>query len=813
MERSRRVRVAGLAVVATALAFAATRRFDLDVAIPSGAPLEWKGALPQRYVRNESFGAITRGQDSTTSAAPLARPAIRGFGVVRPEEILTVDFAGHLGFQPMEVPRNRTGFNSGERPYPPPPDVDLYWRTTVSLLQMLLHPLKVLRLEMREQLLILGEGALPGLESGLSLPELAGDTRELRAEIGATPSRPPDPIAGKEPYASMMQRLVAQELCLARPYSNDLSFAERLVLLRDDIVPYVVPYLACDHSLARRNAAALLDLIESPASTDALVKAVATSHDLVTRLRAVHGLARRRATTAAPALRAALVASPEAELAAALVRALGLIGDPEAVPLLVNQVGPANARAELLIERLAALVRIDPGARRDAVESFVKPWLKVGGDEASFLREGEPNSQVRADRPDPADARVVVVEQLAALLYARLRPDDAARRAAVLATLAGPAVAGGTLDRFPCLSLGAVAPLNRFLYAQTLALFGSEGEARLKQIAADPTCEPELRLAALQGMPLPLRMDIAAGLVLDAGAGRSLQYAALELLAAFDDGRATAAAEELGRQAGLVLHDTDDPLEHWRLLITVQVLGRRDRLSTPTLVKLLESADPRQNKRVDPLVDRVESYLAEVRRTGGNHAQIRAFADALLESLVPQRAMRRQQQQGDNFAADAEWLTGQAEAVLERPRSEAVQKAAVRSITSYLRIFAARYAPVGSVKSDAFSQVPLLETVLIELARKADDAAIDALAGLLHDKTHPQRAAACLALGATGRVEAGPHLLYALKDDEPFVRLCAYLGLRHLTHHDHFVDWLAASASELDKGFQEWGRWLVRERR
>jgi hypothetical protein len=360
--------------------------------------------------------------------------------------------------------------------------------------------------------------------------------------------------------------------------------------------------------------------------------------------------------------------------------------------------------------------------------------------------------------------------------------------------------------------MGAVAPLNRYLYAQSLALFGGEGEARLKQIAADPTCEPELRLAAVQGMPLPLRMDIAAGLVLDAGAGRSLQYAALELLAAFDDGRATAAAEELGRQVGLVLRDSDDPLEHWRLLITVQILGRRDRLSTPSLVKLLESADPRQNKRVDPLVDRVERYLAEVRRTGGNHGQIRALADALLESFVPQRVLRRQQQ-NDPFSADAEWLAGQAEAVLERPRSEAVQRSAVRSITSYLRIFAARYAPVGSVKSDAFSQVPLFETLLIELARKADDAAIDALAGLLRDKSHPQRAAACLALGATGRAEAGPHLLYALKDDEPFVRLCAYLGLRHLTHHDYFVDWLAAGASELDKGFQEWGRWLVRERR
>jgi hypothetical protein len=252
-------------------------------------------------------------------------------------------------------------------------------------------------------------------------------------------------------------------------------------------------------------------------------------------------------------------------------------------------------------------------------------------------------------------------------------------------------------------------------------------------------------------------------------------------------------------------------MEHWRLLITVQILGRHDRLKTPLLVGLLKSADPRQSKHSDPLQDQVEQFIAAVRHSGGNKSQIRLLADALLEGLVPQRRIGRPQVPSTD--ADAEWVAGQAEAVLERPKSEAVQRTTVRSIAAYLKIFVARYAPIGSVRNDAFSQVPLLETILMELARKADDAAIDALADLLHDKGHPDRGAACLALGATGRVEAGPHLLYALKDDEPFVRLCAYLGLKHLTHHDHFVDWLSASASDLDKAFQEWGRWLVRSRR
>jgi HEAT repeat protein len=166
----------------------------------------------------------------------------------------------------------------------------------------------------------------------------------------------------------------------------------------------------------------------------------------------------------------------------------------------------------------------------------------------------------------------------------------------------------------------------------------------------------------------------------------------------------------------------------------------------------------------------------------------------------------------DAFADDVKWLVGQAEAVLERPKIEAVKRSAIRSISEYLKVFVARFSPVGRYVVDSFGQVPLLETILMELARRADEPAVDALAEVVRDRGHPQRAAACLALGATGRKTAGPHLLYTLKDGDPFVRLCAYLGLKRLTGHDFFVDWLAADDTELERGFQEWGRWLVRGR-
>src|SRR6185369_10036727 len=235
--RVRRCAVAGALVVGVSAAWATTftPAPDLDVAIPSGTPLDWKSELPTRYVRPESLLAITRGSDSDTAAPQRARPVVRSIDVVDPSDVLTLDFAGHLGFQPLEFPRITTGFQAAERPYPPLPDVDLYWRTTVALLQMMLHPARVLRLELMDRLLISGEGAVPGLEAATSLGELSDEVRAIRAAIGPLPPRPPDPIAAKDPYATMMQRFVAEELCLTRPYTSDLAFADRLVLLRDEI--------------------------------------------------------------------------------------------------------------------------------------------------------------------------------------------------------------------------------------------------------------------------------------------------------------------------------------------------------------------------------------------------------------------------------------------------------------------------------------------------------------------------------------------------------------------------------------------------
>jgi len=813
----RRCAVVGAFVVAGALARPAVRAFDLDVAVPSGTPLDWKSELPTRYVRPESLLSITRGSDGDTAAPLRARPVVRSIDVVDPSDVLTLDFAGHLGFQPLEMPRNTTGLQAADRPYPPLPDVDLYWRTTVALLQMMLHPARVLRLELQERLLLTGEGALPGLEAAQSLGELADEVKSLRSAIGSMPSKPPEPIAAKDPYASMMQRLVAEELCLARPYASDLVFAERLVLLRDEVVPFVLPYATCGHSFARRNAVALLALIDSPSSSEALTHALA-SEDLVVKVRAIQGLARRHQRSAAAAMRAELPTAPDPVIAAALIRALGELGDAAAIPLLLTTDGPGHARADLFIERLIALTRVDVASKRDAVEPFLRGWLTVPKD-AGFLR-GDVNPAVRRpDIPDPPDARARVVEQLARLVAARLDPADPSRRATALEPLSLPAVTVDRFSRHVCATLGAVAPLARYAFVDALGTLGPASVAPLTRIANDGTCESDLRFAALQALPLQDRTALAAELALDRGTSLSLRIAALELLDDLHDARAAAVADELGPGLGMALRDADDPLEHWRLLVAVQVLGRRGKLTTAGLVQLLHDVDPRRVPHRDSLIENAKQFIADAQAAGGKKQALYQLAVDLLSRLAGDAgsAPRGFGNPGvvvgpDAFGADAKWLVGQAEAVLERPKIEAVKKAAIQSIANYLKVFVARWSPAGRLGVDPFGQVPLLETILMELARRADDAAIDALAEVVRDRGHPQRAAACLALGATGKKSAGPHLLYTLKDGEPFVRLCAYLGLKRLTGKDFFVDWLAADDKELERGFQEWGRWLVRGR-
>jgi len=807
--RVRRCAVAGALVVGVSAAWATTftPAPDLDVAIPSGTPLDWKSELPTRYVRPESLLAITRGSDSDTAAPQRARPVVRSIDVVDPSDVLTLDFAGHLGFQPLEFPRNTTGLQAAERPYPPLPDVDVYWRTTVALLQMMLHPARVLRLELMDRLLISGEGAVPGLEAATSLGELSDEVRAIRAAIGPLPPRPPDPIAAKDPYATMMQRFVAEELCLTRPYTSDLAFADRLVLLRDEIVPFVTPYATCGHSFARRNAIALLALIDSPSSSEALTRAVA-SDDRVVQARAIHGLARRRQRTAAAALRAELASAQDPVLMAALIRALGELGDPAAIPQLLTTEGPQHARSDLFIERLIALTRIDVASKREPVETFLKPWLSVSKD-AGFLRT-DLHPAAQPDNPDPPDARAKIVEQLARLISARLDPADPARRAAALEPLALPAENSDRFSRYRCATLGAVAPLARFAFVGALGTLGPAGVDPLTRIVNDATCDSDVRFAALEALPLQERSALAATLAMDTGTGMALRIAAVELLDDLHDGRATPAASELGFGPGLTLRDADQPLEHWRLLIAVQVLGRRGKIATAELVQLLREVDPRRVPHRDTLHELATQYISDALATRGGKAALYPLAVALLSSVSNGAA--NAVNGPDAFVSDAKWLVGQAEAVLERPKIEAVKRSAIRSISEYLKVFVARFSPVGRYTVDSFGQIPLLETILMELARRADEPAVDALAEVVRDRGHPQRAAACLALGATGRKTAGPHLLYTLKDGDPFVRLCAYLGLKRLTGHDFFVDWLAADDKELERGFQEWGRWLVRGR-
>ena len=92
--------------------------------------------------------------------------------------------------------------------------------------------------------------------------------------------------------------------------------------------------------------------------------------------------------------------------------------------------------------------------------------------------------------------------------------------------------------------------------------------------------------------------------------------------------------------------------------------------------------------------------------------------------------------------------------------------------------------------------MPLLESVILELGRVKDEAAGHKLFALARLEGHPQRAIACLALGASGLKGAVLPLTEALGAGDGFVRLCAYEALKELTKEDHFADWLYGPLAE-----------------
>ncbi len=817
MSRCRSIVVAGIFAAAVApvialAALAAAGAPDLDVHVAAGTPLDWTPLTPQRYVRPEGAFELARSGDGGRYASPTARPTLPVLGIAQPSELLTVDFANHLNWAApattgsgASVTGNRSALGHA---WPLPFDEELYWRASGLLLQAMLHPGRVLRSEIGARLLLLGEGARAGIEAGGSLPEVADLASALRRSIGPMPLRPLPPTGDFDPSTTLLRRFVAEELCAARPYSNDFRFGRRLALLREEALPIAAQLADSDAPLLRRNAVAFLGMIDTTTSTEALTRVVATSDDPVARARAIDALGRRRARGAAPVLRAALASKVDPFLAALLVHALGSFGDASAIALLVRPNELLTQQAEPLVGRLCALARIEPGRHTSALADFIAPYQELTQAVRSLAEVDRPDHS--PDVPDPPDLRARAIVQLARLIAWRLAPDDAARARLAVQPFDEPSLAGGRLTRFESPSFGGVAPLARHVFVDVLGELGDAGSARLRKIAADVACEPELRLAAVAGLPNPDRLDVAAAMALDSTNELPWRLALLELLDRANDLRALEVARSLIGADGLRLLSPKLPEEHWRLLLVVQVLGRRHKLANAELIAALQSTDPEAPRASNDLTAWVDAFLDDAVAIGPKRLRLRKLAAELMERLVTTAAMPRRSD--EEVAQQIEWLAGQAEAAIEHPKQPEVRAAARDAILDHLE--ASRRAPRSTaVERDLFAEIPLRETLLMELARQGGDDAVEALAARARNAHYPEQAASCVALGATQRPDVAPRLAYLLRADDPFVRLCAWLSLRRLTSQDWCANWIDGDPAEREAAYVEWARFLATSRR
>ena len=781
---------------------------DLDVSVPPGLPLEWVESLPQRYVRPEP-AVPTRALDDADHPSeryaqlhremPVRNP--QGFGLVR---ILTWDLTAHLSWtQPTGTPHRRrstTGVEFGGFPYPPAVDDTLHWMAVAALLRQMLHPSQVARGEVLAYLLELGDAAGGSIASAESEGALRDDARWLRRAIGAMPSEPPVLGAGATPYATMMERFCAEELLSGHPYDPDQRFAARMFLLGTTGTAFAGVHAHSEHPLLRRNAIAVVSRLGTPGTIDILRQVLERSDDSVARIRAIRAIGLHDSDKAAQILEetlASLEGKDRTRLlveGSALVHSLGVLGRPSSVDPVVAWAEGDLKDGDRLLVALAALARME--ATPEQRETLL-PWLRKRLDTFKRASRWEPEVKgIRADVPDPEDLRGRHLAQAATAVLARLGGAESEEAGALLALPDQPASLMA-MGRRPNKALGGIFPSLAGVVLEVYASLGAPGVARLEAILADETVEIEVRRRALELLPGVKKFQRALELceVIPEGDGASLPLLAFQILESAEHPavvpRAEAWIEELDEPDLAQL----DPGEAYGLLLAFTTLGERGKLEPETLLRWLERVDLR------PVADpEFRDTMLKLVREIFEHSDKRpeAWTDRKIEELFSTllgaevRSPVTPATLPDARARLYEYLGGGRRGGGRNrwiPRNTVTVEAVVDWLIGDApepRMMIAEAS--GQIRSRP--DVPLQEALVLELGRLRDPAAQAKLKELAALERLPLRGPACLALAATGTAEAGAVLVDALEASRPFVRLCAYLGLRELTGEDHFADWL-----------------------
>jgi HEAT repeat protein len=690
-------------------------------------------------------------------------------GLGDPVRIVTADLPGHLPWvrRPPETPRAPTG--EGVVPYPPAMSASLRWLALAGILRRMLHPALSTEAEAEAHLIELGEATRAAAELARAEPACRRWADELLRAVPPLPaSRPRPPTGARDDHERMLFRFVAEDLSSGWAYDPSAEFAYRTRLLGEDAFAALAACARSEHPLLARNAVALLARMGTPQARAVLMEVLRGARDPVVWFRCVRALGESGHVPAARELRRMLDGEADPARRAALLYALGRIGDPEATQWLMEWIEANRTDAEFLWSALPALARCgwpDERSRRSLTERLRRLGRVVmrnaGEWRESPLLDGGPG--------DPEDLKALIIAEMAALATARFGADRERR---------------AIMDVFR--ERQFYGPVH-YLLVDVLASFGEEGQAALEEIVRDDRFDPLVRRHALMMLPQSRAIGVARACVEAAplmlrAAPLMLRAAALEILSGSRDESAERWARgALMRRAdaGAAPRSYEEEAELFLAVRTLAEMGRSDAALLARIAAIGRGAQRRRDVR-ERILRTLDAYIEAVRRSDAQEERRRL--EELLD-VMPQVAP-------ENRDSWREYLRRYVEGLRGRMGEDANEYA--ETVRLALRAAVAGDDPLTGASSP---DVPWLAEVLLELGRTRDPAAVEAL-GTFVEPGRPARAEACLALGATGRREAVPHLLRALAGDDGFVRYCAYLALRAITGRDHFADWIYGNASE-----------------
>lgn len=362
-------------------------RADLDVSIPPGTPLDWSFRRTivlsgdDDYEKPKAVNDTGTYEDYLKQLQSVAEAAMANKPIDPWAEsgILTRDLFGELDWTGSQT----TG-EAGSIQYSPvqetyKPELTGVMRFTMigSFARVLLYGRsKVSPQEAAYQLIEVGQPALFAARaakgaSDVNRGNIASDAqltqdvaRYVLAAVGDAAGPPPNPVAGKNEFETLVNRLISYELGGGYAYDYDPNFARGLRLLGREALPALLDAAKRHpHKLIRRNAVAMIAAYSDAVVTETLLELCADD-DAVVSTRAVMAVVKRKAPGGPAMVRKLMKASRNFYQQSFLVWALGGLSDPDSVPMVLTWArkglvgADANTARDILWSALPALVRL-----------------------------------------------------------------------------------------------------------------------------------------------------------------------------------------------------------------------------------------------------------------------------------------------------------------------------------------------------------------------------------------------------------------------------------------------------------------------